>query len=194
MQIAVGTRSVMAVMKAGIRITAMLFSLLLAGCATREPLPVVSSVDLGHYAGRWYEVAKYPNWFQRACASDTTARYSLREDGKIGVENRCLRADGSAIEARGVATVVPGSGNAKLRVRFGWSPVAGDYWILGLDERHYSWALVGHPSRKFLWILSRTPQLPAETYAEIEALAVRLGYDAARIEKTPQSAAKEGAL
>lgn len=184
----------MRVMKAGIRITAMLFSLLLAGCATREPMPVVPSVDLGRYAGRWYEIARYPNWFQRSCSSDTTANYSLREDGRIGVENRCLRADGSAIEARGVATVVPGSGNAKLRVRFGWSPVAGDYWILGLDERNYSWALVGHPSRKFLWILARTRQLPTETYGEIVALAERLGFDASRIETTRQSATGGAAL
>lgn len=177
-------------MKAGIGLTAMFFSLVLGGCAVREPLPVVPSVDLGRYAGRWYEVAKIPNWFQRDCASAATADYGLREDGRISVENRCLRADGSPIVARGVATVVPDSGNAKLKVRFGWVPVSGDYWILGLDTKNYSWALVGHPSRKYLWILSRTPQLPEETYRGIVSLAGRLGYDTALIEP----ARMEGAL
>jgi apolipoprotein D and lipocalin family protein len=181
-------------MKAGFRVTAMLFSLLLAGCATRQPLPVAGPVDLGRYAGVWYEIAKYPNWFQRACASDTTATYSVREDGRIGVVNRCVRANGSVIEVRGTASVVPDSGNAKLRVRFAWSPVAGDYWILGLDERNYAWALVGHPSRNYLWILSRTPRMSSDTYREIVALAERLGFDSARIELTPQSVGAKESL
>ncbi len=181
-------------MKAGFGITAMLFSFLMAGCASREPLCVVPAVDLERYAGLWYEVAKYPNWFQRSCASGTIAKYALREDGRVDVQNQCLRADGSVIEARGVARVVPGSGNAKLKVRFGWSPLAGDYWVLGLDEQNYSWALVGHPSRKFLWILSRTAKLPLKTFGEVVALAEELGYDVSRIELTSQTCAPEGGL
>jgi apolipoprotein D and lipocalin family protein len=172
----------------------MFFSLLLGGCAVRESLPVVPSVNLERYAGRWYEVAKIPNWFQRKCASAAVAEYSLREDGRIGVENRCSKADGTPVVARGVASVVPDSGNAKLKVRFGWVPFAGDYWILGLDEENYSWALVGHPSRKYLWILSRTPQLPEVTYLHVVSLAGRLGYDPSSIESVANAGSVEEGL
>jgi apolipoprotein D and lipocalin family protein len=79
----------------------------------------------------------------------------------------------------GRATVVPKSGNARLKVRF-FGPFAGDYWI-GLDQKNYSWSLVGHPSRRFLWILSRSPQLPEDVYEEVVRIAVSKGYNAERI-------------
>lgn len=90
-------------------------------------------------------------------------------------------------EARGQASVVPGSNNAKLRVRFAGSPIAGDYWIIGLDEKNYSWALVGHPSRQFLWILSRESQMNPQTYSRIVTLAEKLGYKPERIEMSNQT-------
>jgi apolipoprotein D and lipocalin family protein len=80
----------------------------------------------------------------------------------------------------GRATVVPGSGNARLKVSF-FGPFAGDYWIIGLDEKNYSWALVGHPSRRFLWILSRQPTMPESLYRQIVSIAVGKGYAADRI-------------
>ena len=126
-------------MKAGIRVAAMLIALFLVGCASRPQLATVPSVDLKRYEGRWFEIAKYPNWFQRSCASDTTANYTALPDGTIQVLNRCKQADGTFRDAKAIATVTPGSGNAKLKVRFGRSPIGGDYWIIGLDEKNYSW-------------------------------------------------------
>lgn len=172
-------------MKAIFLMSAMLINLLLSGCASRSPLSTVPSVDLNRYCGRWYEIAKYPNRFQKGCTV-TTADYLAEPDGSIRVTNRCLRSDCSSREVRGVAKVVPNAGNARLKVRFGWSPVAGDYWIIGLDEKNYSWALVGHPSRKFLWILAREPQLPTATYQEIIALAEKKGFQPERIILSPQ--------
>ena len=174
-------------MKAGIRIAAMLIALFLTGCASRPPLATVPSVDLKRYEGRWFEIAKYPNWFQRGCASDTVAQYSPLPDGAIQVVNRCKQPDGQFREARAVATVVPGSGNAKLKVRFGRSPIAGDYWIIGLDEKNYSWSLVGDPWRQFLWILAREPRLDDATYEIIVTLAESQGYSRTRIERTIQN-------
>ncbi|MCX6970604.1 MAG: lipocalin family protein [Verrucomicrobia bacterium] len=172
-------------MKAIFSAAAMLISLLLSGCASRPPLATVPSVDLNRYAGRWYEVAKYPNFFQRNCAGNTTAEYSARPDGSIGVVNESIGKNGKPMRVAGTATVVPGSGNAKLNVRFG-GPISGAYWVIGLDEKNYSWAVVGHPSRQFLWILSREPKLPAATYQQILTLVAERGYDTARLEPTPQ--------
>ena len=168
----------------------MLIALLLVGCASRPLLSTVPRVDLKRYEGRWFEIAKYPNWFQRGCVADTTAEYTAQLDGSIRIVNRCRQKNGSIREAKGLATIVPGSNHSKLRVRFAGSPIAGDYWIIGLDEKNYSWALVGHPSRQFLWILAREPQLAPKTYSNIVSLAEKLGYKAARIEKSTQTSSK----
>lgn len=165
----------------------MLISLLFGGCVWREPLPTVPQVDLKRYSGRWFEIAKYPNWFQRGCDSDTVAEYSPLPDGRIRVVNSCREKNGRIRRANAVASVVPGSHNSKFLVRFAGSPLAGDYWIIGLDEKNYSWALVGHPSRQFLWILAREPQMNPGTYANIVSLAERLGYSAKRIQKSNQT-------
>jgi apolipoprotein D and lipocalin family protein len=174
-------------MKAGIRATSMFIGLLLSGCASRAPLETVGAVDLGRYAGRWYEIAKYPNWFQRGCHSDTMAEYALRPDGSVSVVNSCRTASGKVREAAGTATVVPGSNNAKLRVRFAGSPFAGDYWIIGLDDKNYSWSLVGHPSRKFLWILAREPRLDPAVYKGIVDIAAAKGFPSGRLEPSLQT-------
>lgn len=167
----------------------MLIGLALAGCAARPPLATVDSVDLARYAGTWHEIAKYPNWFQRSCAADTTAEYTLQPDGAVRVTNRCRMASGKMREAGGTATAVPGSSNAKLRVRFAGSPFAGDYWIIGLDEKNYSWSLVGHPSRKFLWILARSPQMDPATYGKIAGIAQGKGFPPEKLERTVQTGA-----
>lgn len=163
----------------------MLISLLFAGCASRPPLTTVPAVDLSRYTGRWYEIAKYPNFFQRGCAGGTTAEYSANPDGSIRVVNKSTGKNGRPMQVVGRATVVPGSQNTKLKVSFG-GPFSGAYWVIGLDEKAYSWAVVGHPSRQFLWILARDPKLPPATYQQILKLIDGRGYDTSRIEKTPQ--------
>mgnify|MGYP001436808827 CR=1 FL=1 len=113
-----------------------------AGSAGRAPLTTVEKVDLERYAGRWYEIARYPNRFQRDCASDTTADYTLLKNGRVGVVNTCRKKDGKIKQADGKAKVVAAS-NARLKVTFFW-PFYGDYWIIGLD-RDYRWGVVGEP-------------------------------------------------
>ena len=163
----------------------MLISLLLSGCASRPPLRTVDSVDLGRYTGKWYEIAKYPNWFQRNCSGNTTAEYAARPGGSIGVVNQCLGRNGKLMRVVGTAKVVPGSGNAKLKVNFG-GPISGAYWVIALDEKNYKWAVVGHPSRRYLWVLSRDPVLPDATYKKILGLIAASEYDVSRVELTPQ--------
>jgi apolipoprotein D and lipocalin family protein len=158
----------------------------LGGCSTapNPPLPTVEGLDLARYTGRWYEVASLPNRFQAQCVADTQARY-VALDGDIEVTNRCRLADGSVESITGVAKVVAGSANAKLRVSF-FRPFYGDYWVLALAP-DYRWALVGEPGRRFGWVLSRTPQLaPADLEAAL-ARAEAMGYSRAAFKPTPQS-------
>lgn len=160
--------------------------ILVSGCASRPTLPTVGAVDLRRYAGKWYEIAANPAWFERKCVGGVTAEYTPQPDGSIRVVNRCRTADGSVAETSGRATVVPGSGNARLKVTFGVPFVSGDYWIIGLDEKNYRWALVGEPRRRYLWILAREPQISEALYREIAARAAALGYDPARLRRTRQ--------
>jgi apolipoprotein D and lipocalin family protein len=160
----------------------------LAGCASAPsaPLPTVPAVDLARYAGAWYEVASLPNRFQQQCVADTQARY--RQTGAdIEVVNRCRTADGQVDAITGIAKVVPDSGNARLRVSF-FRPFYGDYWILALGGgADYGWVLVGEPTRKFGWVLSRTPAIaPADLEAAL-ARAEALGYARSAFKATPQT-------
>ncbi|OYV85733.1 MAG: hypothetical protein B7Z63_05065 [Ignavibacteriae bacterium 37-53-5] len=144
-----------------------------------EPV-TVDSVDLTRYIGTWYEIAKIPNSFQSKCVRNTTATYTLRGDGEIDVVNRCEESDSSENVAKGIAKVVDLKTNAKLEVSFvrilGIQLFWGDYWIIGLD-RNYRFAVVGTPSRKYGWILSRTPALSAEDMAVVRDILRRQGYD-----------------
>lgn len=161
---------------------------LLASCASAPtaPLPTVAAVDLARYQGRWFEIARLPNRFQRQCVADTEARYQLDGD-TVRVRNRCRSADGRIDEAQGVARVVEGSANARLRVSFFW-PFYGDYWVLALDP-DYQWVWVGEPGRRYAWILARTPQLPAATLQQILQQAAAAGFDASAFQTTPQTRA-----
>ncbi len=162
------------------------FALVAPSRAADKLLEVVDSVDLERYLGRWYEIASYPAWFQRNCTA-TTADYSLREDGLIEVVNSCRKGslDGKLKRAKGRAKVVDTETNSKLKVSF-FGPFWGPYWIIDLDP-DYQWAVVGGPSRKYLWILSRTPQMDQETYDAIVARLPAKGYDPAGLNRTPQS-------
>ena len=151
----------------------------------------VPRVDLTRYAGEWFEVARFPNRFQRGCAGDVTARYAIRSDGRIDVINRCRQTDGSFKEAQGVARVVDTATSAKLEVRFApaflsFLPfVWGDYWVIGLAP-DYSWAVVGSPDREYLWVLSRTRVLATTPYDAAVAAAKANGFDTTRLVATTQ--------
>jgi apolipoprotein D and lipocalin family protein len=143
-----------------------------------EPRPV-AAVDLERYAGLWYEIARIPNRFQKDCVGGATATYELRDDGRIDVINRCVKEDGEIKEARGIARRDDGEG-ARLEVSFfsilGWRPVWGDYWILDLGE-DYEYSIVGEGSRKYGWILSRSPTLEEDRLAALFESLRSQGYD-----------------
>lgn len=132
---------------------------------SKRDLEVVPSVDLSKYVGRWYEIARLPNSFQKKCADSVTANYSLRPDGKIEVVNRCRKASGEYTTAKGKAKIVDKKTNAKLKVTFFW-PFYGNYWILDLGP-NYEYAVVGEPGRKYLWILSRSPAMDETLYQQL---------------------------
>ncbi len=163
---------------------------LLAACAG-SPGPVGNSavpepakaVELDRYLGKWFEMARYEAPFQKDC-DGVTADYALREDGKISVVNSCTR-DGKRTTADGKAKIVEGSGNAKLKVSF-FGPFYGDYWILDRAE-DYSWAIVGEPSGRYLWMLTREAQPEPAVRALIEARVRDLGYDWSLVRVTDQS-------
>lgn len=160
------------------------------GFASDRPLEVVPDVDLARYVGTWHEIARLPNRFQRQCVGDVTAKYALRDDGRLSVVNACRLADGSIERAEGVARVASSAGpNSKLEVRFapvwlGWLPLVwGDYWILELAS-DYRYAVIGTPSRKYFWILARVSHLDEATYAAILVRAAEKGFDTSRVQRT----------
>jgi apolipoprotein D and lipocalin family protein len=171
---------------------AVLLPLFLTGCEQppvnrdgSKPLETAAHVDLERYLGRWYEIARLPNGFERDCMA-VTATYSRNADGSIKVVNRCRkgRIDGPEEVADGSATVVDTASNAKLSVTFFW-PFAGDYWVLDVSE-DYQWALVGEPSGRYLWILSRTRQLTPETRELLIGRLKARGYNTDALYWTPQ--------
>ena len=149
------------------------------------PPRTVERLDLERYLGTWYEIASFPSWFQRDCVA-TQATYSKRDDGQIGVANACrdktLSGEWNGIE--GVAWPVEPGNFARLKVQFFW-PLRGDYWVLALDPE-YRWALVGHPDRAYLWVLSRTRSLDDAVYAQIVEEARARGYDVSKLGRTLQ--------
>ncbi len=153
----------------------------LAETAAETPVASVASVDIARYSGKWFEIASFPMYFQRNCIADTSAEYTPTADGNIGVHNRCRTKSGFD-DATGKASVVEGSANSRLKVWFFW-PFKADYWIIGLDP-DYRWAVVGNPNRKYLWVLSRTPQLPADQLKAALASASAQGYDLSKLHYT----------
>ncbi|MFV3405325.1 MULTISPECIES: lipocalin family protein [Pseudomonas] len=161
------------------------FTLALAGCSSSStehlPAPTTQQVDLQRYQGTWYELARLPMFFQRNCVQ-SEAHYALREDGRIDVTNRCKEQDGQSNQAQGIAEPqVPGRTD-KLWVRFdNWfSRLApgltkGEYWVLYVDP-DYRVALVGHPNREYLWMLSRTPSVSQQTRDQLLEIARKQGY------------------
>ena len=149
------------------------------------PLETVPKVDLSRYTGHWFEIARYPNRFERKCDSNAMATYSLRSDGKISVVNTCKTREGKLTQSNGWAQVVDQKTGSKLKVTFFW-PFFGDYWIIDLSP-NYEYAVIGEPSRKYLWILSRTAKMSDKLYAEITGRLAAMGYDATKLELGKQT-------
>lgn len=160
--------------------------------AQTKPLPTVEKVELDKYLGKWYEVARKPLSFQKKCDRDVTAMYTLNENGNIVVDNRCVQKDGTSTGSLGEAYVQNAPYNTKLKVSFlpeaiRWLPVGrGDYWVLKIDEG-YQTVLVGEPKRKYMWILSRTPQADKAVVNEYLEYAKSVGYDLSDVIHTKQT-------
>lgn len=160
--------------------------------AFSQNLPVVDHVDLTRYQGRWYEIAAIPQSFQKQCVGNTTAEYEiLPQDNTVQVLNSCQTEKGDRSQSEGRAKVVDPNTNAKLKVTFvkigdRWVYLfGGKYWIIHLDE-NYRFAVIGHPSRDYGWILSRTSSLPSETLKELAAFLKSQKYDPCKFLTTPQ--------
>ena len=164
-------------MKKHIFKSALLSTLLLftVGCSTKHAdLPTSKSVDINSYKGTWYEVARFEHFFEKGC-KNVTATYNLRDDKKIDVINRCTNIeDNKKKEATGIAYAVDNT-NSKLKVSF-FRPFYGDYWIIDVDK-DYKVALVGSPSREYLWILSRTKTIDEKTKQRLLIKAQNNGFD-----------------
>ncbi|MBK8557422.1 MAG: lipocalin family protein [Lewinellaceae bacterium] len=153
--------------------------------SSAQTLQTVPSVNLEQYAGKWYEIASFPQRFQKGCEG-TTAEYTLSSKGYVVVENRCKKGgpDGKESYIKGKAFVVKGTGNAKLKVQFFW-PFRAKYWIIDLAD-DYRYAVVSHPNRKYLWILSRTPQMAESDYQGIFSRLEKQQFDLSKLQRTVQ--------
>jgi apolipoprotein D and lipocalin family protein len=175
-----------------------LIMLLCSACATtnatqKAVLEVVPSIDISRYMGKWYEVARLPNGFQTLCESNVGATYTQMGNGKLKVVNQCKKSDGSLTTVEGEARQAHASQqNSRLQVRFApswlsWVPLVwGDYWIIDLAP-DYSYAVIGEPSRAYLWILSRTPKLEGTLVEKILLDVKAKGFDVTKVQKTLQT-------
>ena len=158
----------------------------LLSCSSNKSLQTVQKVDVKKYMGKWYEIASFPQRFQKGC-SCTVADYSLNENGTVKVDNSCT-AFGEKKQSIGIAKVVDKETNAKLKVSF-FRPFWGKYWIIDLAD-DYSYAVVGHPNRKYLWILSRKPEMDSATYNAIVERVKTKGFDVSMLKVTEHNECK----
>jgi apolipoprotein D and lipocalin family protein len=162
-----------------------------ASSQSQPPLTTISSLDVPRYMGTWYEIAKYPNRFQKKCVADTRADYQLQADGRVQVTNRCRMTSGEMDEAVGEARQIGPSTSPKLQVRFApaWLSlfpfVWGDYWVVDLDEG-YQLVAVSEPKREYLWVLSRTPTVATGAFDALMGRLKAQGFDLNRLERTKQ--------
>jgi apolipoprotein D and lipocalin family protein len=154
-------------------------------------LKSISALDVPRYMGTWYEIAKFPAWFQKKCVADTRAEYTLQSDGRVQVINRCRQESGEMKEALGSGRQIGDATSSKLEVRFApaWLSflpmVWGDYWVIDVDPA-YQLVAVSEPKREYLWILSRSPKVDLAAYDALLARLSGQGFDLQRLEKTPQ--------
>lgn len=158
----------------------------------KTELQTVSSVDTRRYAGKWFEIARYPNKFQKKCVGNTTATYTPKADGKMAVVNQCVLKDGILARAEGEAKIADAASNAKFEISFAskyksfLSTDWDDYWVVDLDE-NYQYAAVADPKRENLWVLSRTPEMKDAVYQNILRRVEKLGFNPGKLTKTPQN-------
>ncbi len=159
--------------------------------AATPALTTIAALDVPRYMGTWYEIAKFPNWFQKKCVADTRAQYSAQPDGKVQVINRCRQENGDMTEAVGAARQMGDKNSPKLQVRFApaWlsfiPAVWGDYWVIDLDPA-YQLVAVSEPKREYLWVLSRTPKVDQAAYDALLGRLVSMGFDIKRLDKSVQ--------
>ena len=159
--------------------------------APLPPVNTIAALDVPRYMGTWYEIAKFPNRFQAKCVANTRARYLAQTDGSVQVLNSCVTADGSTIDALGLAKQIGSATSPKLEVRFapawlGWLPMVwGDYWVIDLDA-NYQLAAVSDAKREYLWVLSRTPQVNTKAYDTLLQRLQAQHFDVRKLEQTPQ--------
>jgi apolipoprotein D and lipocalin family protein len=156
-----------------------------------QSVKTIAALDVPRYLGTWYEIAKFPNWFQKKCVSNTKAVYTAKPDGNLRVLNSCKTATGETSEAEGLARQIGAKDSPKLEVRFApeWLSflplVWGDYWVIDLDPQ-YQVAAVSDPRREYLWVLSRTPQLDPKVYADLLQRLMQQQFDIQKLELTSQ--------
>ena len=157
----------------------------------QDALTTIPSLNVARYMGTWYEIAKYPNFFQRKCASNTVAQYSTQADGTVRVLNSCRQEDGKAIDALGQARQIGDAASPKLEVRFApeWLSflpfVWGNYWVIDIDT-DYQLVAVSEPKREYLWVLSRTPTVNTKAYDELMVRLRAKLLDTSKLERTRQ--------
>ena len=160
----------------------LLLSLLPLCQIKSQTMETAKSVNLEKYSGLWYDYAHLPARFLEGC-DNITAEYKIENTRYISVYNRCVKSStGKLSNIKGKAFIEEGSNNAKLKVQFFW-PFKAKYWILDIDD-DYKYALVGGPSRTYLWVLSRTPEMDEELYNELIQKARALGFPVERMIKT----------
>lgn len=162
--------------------------ILLSSCKYQDSMidkSVVDNFDVDKYLGQWYEIARFDHSFERGMQG-VTATYSYREDGKIKVVNNGYKdsLNGVFSEAIGKAKIPNVNEPSKLKVSFFWI-FYGDYFVLDIDK-DYQWALVGSKSDKYLWILSRTPQIDDSLYSLLLDKLKTRGYDVNKLIKVVQ--------
>lgn len=163
-----------------------------AAAQPAAPLQTIATLDVQRYSGRWFEVAKFPNRFQKKCVSDTVAQYQPLADGRVQVTNQCRLASGQTDQAIGMARQMGEADSPRLQVRFApaWLSVLpwvwGDYWVIDLDPE-YRLAAVSEPSRNYLWILSREPSVDPARYAALLQRLSAQGLDIGRLELSVHS-------
>ncbi len=156
-----------------------------------QSVKTIAALDVPRYLGTWYEIAKFPNWFQKKCVSNTKAVYTAKPDGNLRVLNSCKTATGETSEAEGLARQIGAKDSPKLEVRFApeWLSflplVWGDYWVIDLDPQ-YQVAAVSDPRREYLWVLSRSPQLDPKVYADLLQRLMQQQFDIQKLELTSQ--------
>jgi apolipoprotein D and lipocalin family protein len=156
-----------------------------------QSVKTIPVLDVPRYLGTWYEIAKFPNWFQKKCVGNTKAIYTAKPDGNLRVLNSCKTAGGETSEAEGAARQIGAKDSPRLEVRFApeWLSflplVWGDYWVIDLDPQ-YQVAAVSDPRREYLWVLSRTPQLDPKVYEELLQRLKQQQFDIRKLELTSQ--------